>query len=81
MDQSVQEARAKLAARYSNGTQIGGKGKPLTPPTIDQLLTDLFCRHPKKNQEGSNFPECWRRQEAQGHRQKVRYVSIFFNSL
>ena len=58
MDQSVLEARARLAARYTNGTQIGGKGKPLTPPTVDRLLTDSAFRHPKKNQEGSNFPEC-----------------------
>jgi hypothetical protein len=27
MDQEVKEARARLAARYENPTQIGGKGK------------------------------------------------------
>jgi hypothetical protein len=32
MEQSMQEAKAKLAARYTNGTQIGGKGKSLTNP-------------------------------------------------
>ena len=26
MDQEVKEARARLAARYENGTQLGGKG-------------------------------------------------------
>lgn len=30
MDKEVQDARAKLAARYSTGTQLGGKGKPLS---------------------------------------------------
>ena len=29
MDQEVQDARDKLAARFSNATQIGGKGKSL----------------------------------------------------
>jgi hypothetical protein len=27
MDQEVLEARARLAARFANGTQLGGKGK------------------------------------------------------
>ena len=26
MDQEVQDARAKLAAKYGKGTQLGGKG-------------------------------------------------------
>ena len=26
MDQEVQDARAKLAAKYGKGTQVGGKG-------------------------------------------------------
>lgn len=27
-DQELQQARDKLAARFGNATQIGGKGKP-----------------------------------------------------
>ena len=30
MEQEIQAARDKLAARFANATQIGGKGK--TPP-------------------------------------------------
>lgn len=31
MEQELQAARDKLAARFNNATQIGGKGKTLTP--------------------------------------------------
>jgi hypothetical protein len=47
MDQEVKEARARLAARYENPTQIGGKGtqrrtkKVVTKETVgeDKKLT------------------------------------------
>jgi hypothetical protein len=34
MDQEVKDARARLAARYDNPTQIGGKGKSAHSPSL-----------------------------------------------
>jgi hypothetical protein len=40
-EQEVQNAREKLAARFGNATQIGGKGKPqsfLPPHSLETAL-------------------------------------------
>ena len=44
MDQEVLEARAKLAQRFNNATQIGGKGTLIS-------LTQSTDRYPKKKEE------------------------------
>lgn len=51
MDNAVQEARAKLAARYGSGTQLGAKGKPLSYSFALIYLTE-YCRNPAQDQEG-----------------------------
>ena len=51
MDNEVQEARARLAARFSAGTQLGGKGKPLSHSFARTDLIDA-CRNPTQDQEG-----------------------------
>lgn len=38
-DKELQAAKDKLAARFGNATQIGGKGKPDSSP--------LLCREPR----------------------------------
>lgn len=54
-DQELMMAREKLAARFGNATQIGGKGKS----TWFNLN-----RNPEKKEEACQRPECQWRQEA-----------------
>ena len=74
MDQEVLDARAKLAAKYQNSTQLGGKGKPLSQPFRGCAfeLMRLCCRYPKKNQEGGDHADCRGGQEAEGYCEEVR---------
>ena len=58
MDQEVQDARARLAARYASGTQLGGKGKPLSLPSSAACLLMWMVRHPASHQKGGDYPEC-----------------------
>ena len=54
MDQEkdIQAAREKLAARFANATQIGGKGKHLFRPcALDYLPTIRLFRYPEKKEE------------------------------
>lgn len=58
MDQEqteIQAARDKLAARFANATQIGGKGKPRpagrTLPVTNKIFMHPLCRHPEKEEE------------------------------
>ena len=60
MDQEVQEARAKLAAKYGKGTQLGGKGKLSISISLFLLnhhslahakLFVCYCRNHEKSQE------------------------------
>jgi hypothetical protein len=44
MEQEIQAARDKLAARFGNATQIGGKGTPLS-------YHKYFYRHSEKKEE------------------------------
>ena len=41
-DKELKDAREKLAARFGNATQIGGKGR-CTPKTITNILT--YIKH------------------------------------
>ena len=50
-DQELAAARAKLAARFADATQIGGKGKCLSH-------TQPCFRHPEKKEEACCRPEC-----------------------
>lgn len=61
MDQEVKDARARLAAKFGETAQIGGKGKFLFFSKSDRLL-----RNSKKNQEEDprSNSSYWR-QEAQ----------------
>ena len=47
MDQEVQEARKKLAERFNNATQIGGKGKA--------WHSDSLARYSEKKEEACYF--------------------------
>jgi len=59
MDQEqteIQAARDKLAARFANATQIGGKGKPrpsgrTLPVFPNKIFMHALCRHPEKKEE------------------------------
>jgi hypothetical protein len=58
MDQEqteIQAARDKLAARFANATQIGGKGKPrpraLLLATNKIFMLPVLFRHPEKKEE------------------------------
>jgi hypothetical protein len=62
----VKDAREKLAARFGNAAQIGGKGK-FTPSIITNILSpikhiflnDLFVfRYSEKKEEACYRPEC-----------------------
>lgn len=72
MDQEIQAARDKLAARFANQTQIGGKGKYLPARAIHPrdsviaqvLMGSLSFRHPEKKEEACYSAECQRGQEA-----------------
>jgi len=56
-DQELQAARAKLAARFADATQIGGKGK-------SPLHNQPCFRHSEKKEEACCRPECQWGQEA-----------------
>ena len=72
MDQEVLDARAKLAAKFSNAGQIGGKGTHSHLKTqlsqilgffgnfcYYRLLQPLYlCRYPKKKEEACHCLEC-----------------------
>lgn len=67
-EQEIQAARDKLAARFSNSTQIGGKGKT-SPSTLlsiaaNKIFTRAWYRHPEKEEEARFRPECQWGQEA-----------------
>lgn len=71
MDQEIQAARDKLAARFANATQIGGKGKtwqsactPLFFLEISPKHKSLLYRHPEKKEEACYRAECQWGQEA-----------------
>lgn len=49
-DQEVLLAREKLAARFGNAAQIGGKGKPSS--------SNYRFRNPEKKEEACQRPEC-----------------------
>jgi hypothetical protein len=54
-EQEIQAARDKLAARFSNATQIGGKGKTregtLLSNDTNKIFTHAVYRHPEKKEE------------------------------
>ena len=50
-EQEIQAAREKLAARFANATQIGGKGKDDPPALLKQYQLLLQFRHPEKKEE------------------------------
>ncbi len=50
-DKDIQAARAKLAARFADATQIGGKGK-------SPLHNQPCFRHSEKKEEACCRPEC-----------------------
>ncbi len=71
MEQKVLDARAKLAAKFSNAAQIGGKGTVsqlrtqfshipcfLGWCTITNLLQLCLCRYPEKKEEACHCLEC-----------------------
>lgn len=68
----MKEAREKLAARFGNAAQIGGKGK-CVPMIITNILSPIkhiflndnaLNRYPEKKEEACYRPECQRGQEA-----------------
>ena len=75
MDQEVQDARARLAAKFGKPTQIGGKGR-LHLLSLSGLRLNLghVCRYSEKDEEGCAHATVGfgRRQEAQGCYQEIR---------
>ena len=60
-EQEIQAARDKLAARFNNATQIGGKGMQHTQAIrmdVNFVLTSRRCRYPEKKEEACYRPEC-----------------------
>jgi len=55
-DAELKAAREKLAARFADAAQIGGKGK--------RPSHYVPFRHPEKKEEACCRPECQRGQEA-----------------
>ncbi len=63
-EQEIQSARDKLAARFANATQIGGKG--MLPWDLEEAiplqklpyLRAVCCRNPEKKEEACQRPEC-----------------------
>lgn len=50
MDQEIKDARARLASRFGEHIQIGGKGRSPTP--------NRRCRNLKKKEEACCLIEC-----------------------
>lgn len=73
MDQEIQAARDKLATRFANATQIGGKGKRprsnhfpgiFLSHGMTVMLNICMYRHPEKKEEACYRAECQWGQEA-----------------